>query len=295
MAIFNGIGAAMVTPFGKDGDIDYDVLDTYIDSLIDGGVDALLPFGTTGEPATVTVSEYEKATRFIVNKVGGRAPVIVGAGSNSTALACERAKKAREYGADGVLVVTPYYNKCTQKGIVEHYKAVAQAAEIPVIAYNVPSRTCVDILPTTIAELSKIDGIVGIKEAIGDIDRLQDAAKVCDETGFDLYCGDDSLTTIAMALGACGTISVAANAAPQLMSELYAMCADGNYEKARKLQFMLADFIHSLFCEVNPIPIKKAMQLLGIDVGAPRLPLTELEPEHTELLEKSMRGIGLLQ
>ena len=295
MAIFNGCGAAMVTPFGKDGNRDYSVLERYIEHLIGGGVTALVPFGTTGEPPTVSHDEYEKATRFIIKRVAGRVPVIVGAGSNSTAAACEKADFARELGADAVLVVTPYYNKCTQRGIVEHYKAVAAAAKIPVIAYNVPTRTCVNIMPKTIAELAKIDGVVGIKEASGDIDQFQDTAKVCAERGFELYCGDDSLTTIAIALGARGIISVAANPAPKQMSELCKLCLDGNFAEARALQFKLNEFIHSLFCEVNPIPAKKAMQLLGIDVGAPRLPLTELEPEHTKLLESTMRGIGLIK
>lgn len=295
MAIFKGCGAAMVTPFGKDGNIDYAVLERYIEHLIDGGVSALVPFGTTGEPPTVSQAEYDAALRFIIERVDGRVPVIAGAGSNSTDSAAKKAANAKKIGADAVLVVTPYYNKCTQRGIVEHYKAVAYAAEIPVLAYNVPTRTCVNIAPETIAELSKIAGVVGIKEASGDIDQFQDAAKVCADTGFDLYCGDDSLTTIAMALGALGTISVAANPAPREMSKLCALCLDGKFEKARALQFKLNEFIHSLFCEVNPIPVKKAMQLLGIDVGIPRLPLTELEPEHVELLRSTMRGVGLVK
>lgn len=293
MALFKGVGAAMVTPFGKDGNVDYDVLERYIEHLISGGTSALLPFGTTGEPATVTPSEYEKAVEFIVQKAKGRVPVIVGAGSNSTAIACEHAKTAKELGADGVLVVTPYYNKCTQRGIVEHYKAVAKAGA-PVIVYNVPSRTCVNIIPKTLAELAEIDNIVGIKEARGDIDQFQDTAKVCAETGLALYCGDDSLTTVSIALGGTGVISVAANPAPKYMSELCNLCFNGDYESARALQFKLSEFIHSLFCEVNPIPVKKAMQLLGFDVGLPRLPLTELEPEHTARLTAAMKDIGLI-
>lgn len=295
MALFKGIGAAMVTPFAKDGQIDYDVLDRYIEHLISGGVSALFPFGTTGEPATVTPEEYEKASKFIVKQVRGRVPVIIGAGSNSTAAAAHKAELARSFGADGILVVTPYYNKCTQKGIVEHYKAVCKAARIPVICYNVPTRTCVNIAPQTIAELAKIDNMIGIKEASGDIDQFQDAAKVCADIDFDMYCGDDSLTVIAAALGCLGTISVAANPAPKQMSDMYALCAAGHFDKARELQFRLNEFIHSLFCEVNPIPVKKAMQLLGIDVGIPRLPLTEMEPQHTELLKQKMTEVGLIK
>lgn len=295
MSLFKGIGAAMVTPFDKNGNIDYDVLERYIEHLIGNGVSALLPFGTTGEPATVTYEEYEKATRFIIQKTAHRVPVIVGAGSNSTAIAANKASSAASFGADGVLVVTPYYNKCTQRGIVEHYKAVAKAAKVPVIVYNVPTRTCVNIAPATIKELAKIDNVVAIKEASGDIDQFQDAAKICADIGFDLYCGDDSLTTIAMALGSLGTISVAANPAPKAMTELCAYCAAGKFDKARELQFKLNEFIHSLFSEVNPIPVKKAMQLIGFEVGAPRLPLTELEPEHCVRLEKAMREVGLIK
>lgn len=294
MAIFKGCGVAMVTPFGKAGKIDYAILEQYIEHLLNGGVNALLPFGTTGEPATIHPDEYETATRFIVERVNGRVPVIVGAGSNSTVHAAELASKAKSLGADGVLVVTPYYNKCTQHGIVEHYKAVVNASKVPVLAYNVPTRTCVNIAPKTLIELKKI-GVVGIKEASGDIDQFQDAAKVCDDIGMDLYCGDDSLTTIAVAMGALGTISVAANPAPKLMSELCNLCLNGDFKSARQLQFRMNEFIHSLFVEVNPIPAKKAMQLLGIDVGTPRLPLTELEPEHTELVKAKMQELGLIK
>ncbi len=294
MSIFKGIGAAMVTPFGSDGGIDYDVLERYIEHLISNGVSALLPFGTTGEPATVTPDELKAAVPFIKKKVNGRVPVIVGAGSNSTATAVQNVELVKSLGADAALVVTPYYNKCTQKGIVEHYKAVAKVG-LPVICYNVPTRTCVNIAPATIAELAKIKGLVGIKEASGDIDQFQDAAKVCADVGFDLYCGDDSLTVIAMALGSLGTISVAANPAPREMSEMCALCEKGKYKEARALQFKLNEFIHSLFCEVNPIPVKKAMQLIGFDVGAPRLPLTELEPEHVARLEKAMREVDLIK
>lgn len=294
MSVFKGCGAAMVTPFGKDGEIDYAVLEQYIEHLISNGVSALLPFGTTGEPPTVSPAEYKKATEFIVSHAKGRVPVIVGAGSNSTAHAAEKAAAAKSYGADGVLVVTPYYNKCTQKGIVEHYKAVVKAACVPVIAYNVPTRTCVNIAPQTLTELKKI-GVVGVKEASGDIDQFQAAAKVCHDVGLDLYCGDDSLTTIAIALGSLGTISVAANVAPKEMSELCKLCFENKFEKARELQFRLAEFIHTLFIEVNPIPVKKAMQYIGIDVGSPRLPLTELEPEHAAKLKAEMINIGLLK
>ena len=293
MALFTGVGAAMVTPFGKDGNIDYAVLDKYIEHLIAGGVSALLPFGTTGEPATVSAEEYEKATAFIIAHAKGRVPVIVGAGSNSTATAYDHACTAKRLGADGVLVVTPYYNKCTQRGIVEHYKAVAKAG-IPIIAYNVPSRTGVNILPSTVKELAAIDGVVGIKEACGNIEQFQNTAKVCTQTGLSMYSGDDGITATAMLMGCKGVISVAANPAPSLMSELCALCLQNKFTDAQALQFKLNDFISALFCEVNPIPVKKAMQLIGFEVGAPRLPLTDLEPQHTELLKSTMRELELI-
>lgn len=294
MSLFKGCAAAMITPFGADGQINYPVLEQYIEHLLSNGISALFPFGTTGEPPTVSPAEYKKATEFIVSRVNKRVPVIVGAGSNSTAAAAEKAAAAKSYGADGVLVVTPYYNKCTQKGIVEHYKAVVKAAGVPVLAYNVPTRTCVNILPQTLAELKKI-GVVGVKEASGDIDQFQDAARICYDVGLDLYCGDDSLTTIAIALGSLGTISVAANPAPKEMVELCNLCFMNKYEKARALQFRLAEFIHTLFIEVNPIPVKKAMQLIGIDAGAPRLPLTELEEEHVKKLKAEMVKAGIIK
>ncbi|MCH5160430.1 MAG: 4-hydroxy-tetrahydrodipicolinate synthase [Clostridiales bacterium] len=291
MAIFTGVGAAMVTPFGFDG-VDYAVLEHYIEHLISGGVSALIPFGTTGEPSAVTHDEYVEATRFIIDRVKSRVPVIVGAGSNSTAVALQKAAECKALGADGVLVVTPYYNKCTQNGLVEHYHAVAEAAQLPVIAYNVPSRTGVNIEPNTIARLAK-HGVVGIKEASGDIDRIQNVAQVCHDVGLDLYCGNDNLTTVFYAMGGKGVISVAANPAPKHFCELTDFCEKGDYASARQLQFKLNDYIAALNIEVNPIPVKKALQLLGIDVGRPRLPLTELEPQHTETLKHTMQQVGL--
>lgn len=293
MELFKGIAAAMVTPFGRDGNIDYDVFGRYVEHLIAGGVSALVPFGTTGEPATLSPDEYAKGIEFVVKRVGKRVPVIVGAGSNSTATAVEHASVAAKLGADGLLVVTPYYNKCTQRGIIEHYKAVA-AVGTPIIVYNVPSRTGVNIEPCTLEELAKLPNIVGIKEASGNIDRLQSLAAVCDKTGLSLYCGDDGLTVVTCALGGSGVISVAANPAPQLMARLYSLCGGGDYAAARKLQFELDGFIDALFCEVNPIPAKKAMQLLGFEVGAPRLPLTEMEKEHTAVLRDKMKELDLL-
>lgn len=294
MKLFKGVGAAMVTPFGNDGNIDYKVLDKYIEHLLSGGVSALLPFGTTGELPNITADEYAEGLKFIVKKVGGRVPVIVGAGSNSTKKAYKQACVAKDCGANGVLVVTPYYNKCTQLGIVEHYREVAKA-ELPIITYNVPSRTGVNIAPGTLAKLATVKGVVGIKEASGNIATFQAVAKVCAETGLALYSGNDELTAVGMALGCSGVISVAASPAPEYVNKLCELCFANDYKAARELQFKLDEFIAALFCEVNPIPVKKAMQLLGFGVGAPRLPLTELEPEHMERLKCAMKEIGLLK
>ena len=295
MSIFNGIGAAMVTPFGSDGKINYSVLEAYIEHLIYGGVKALIPFGTTGESSTVTDSEFEQATKFIIEHTRRRVPVIVGAGSNNTKRAAYKCAVASKLKADAVLVVTPYYNKCTQRGIVEHYKAVAKEAKVPIVLYNVPYRTCVNIEPETLVELKKISGVTAIKEACGDIDAVRQTAEVCGQIGLDLYCGDDALTVTTMALGAVGGISVAANLLPEKMNTLCSMCLSGDYALARSIQFGLSEFIECLFCEVNPIPVKKALQLYGIDVGLPRLPLTELEHEHTNRLQNSMRELGLIK
>lgn len=293
MSLFKGVGVAMVTPFNKSGDVNYDIFNDYLAHLILGGVNALIPLGTTGEPATVSDSEYEKVLAAITSKVEGRNKIIVGAGSNSTATAVKHVKTAKRFGVNGVLVVTPYYNKCTQNGLIEHYKAVADCG-LPVIAYNVPSRTGVNIAPETISKLAEIENVVAIKESCSDINHFLDCAKVCNEVGLDMYCGDDGLTTAAMAMGASGVISVAANVVPRYIVELVRHCENNDYKRARALQFKLNEFIHSLFCEVNPIPVKKAMQLIGIDVGAPRLPLTELEEEHTKRLEAAMREVGLI-
>lgn len=295
MSVFSGVGAAMVTPFDKNGNINFSVLESYIEHLINGGIKALIPFGTTGESSTVTDKEFEDTVRFIVEKTHRRVPVIVGAGSNNTLRAAYKCAAARRLKADAVLVVTPYYNKCTQHGIIEHYKAVAKEAKIPIVLYNVPYRTCVNIEPKTLVELKKINGVVGIKEASGDIEHIRETAEVCAETGLDLYCGDDALTVTTMALGGIGAISVAANVTPEPMDKMCSLCISGDYNSAREIQFSLSELISSLFCEVNPIPVKKALQLLGIDVGLPRLPLTELEKAHTTRLKSAMRDIGLIK
>lgn len=293
MSIFTGSCAAMVTPFGADGKISVDALHKLIDKLIAGGTNAVVVAGTTGEPATMTKPERDFLLTETISYVNKRIPVIAGTGSNSTAAAVENSVNAEKLGADALLVVTPYYNKCTQKGLVAHYAEIAKSVSKPIILYNVPTRTRVNIEPETVYDLAKLNNVCAIKEANGEIDHIQAMSRVVFETGIDMYTGDDSLTMISYALGGIGLISVAANVVPEKMSELCRLCEGGNYEKAKELTFKLMPLMKALFSEVNPIPAKKALQLVGVDVGAPRLPLTECEPVHTEMLRLALNGLGI--
>ncbi len=290
MAIFEGSGAALITPFDENG-VNYDAFGKLIDYQLKNGSGALFVLGTTGEPATMSRSERDGAVSFAVERAARRVPVIVGSGCNCTAEAVQSSLRAQELGADGLLVVTPYYNKCTQNGLYEHYRAVCDAVDIPVIAYNVPTRTNVNINPDTAARLSTLKNMTGLKEASGDIDQLQAVAAAI-ENKMDLYIGDDSLTAVAYCLGAKGVISVAANVVPKVMATLTNLCAKGNFAAARALQFELIPLMSALFCEVNPIPVKKAMSLIGLDCGVPRLPLTEAMPAHTELIAEALEKIS---
>lgn len=291
MSLFKGSAVALVTPFTKDG-VDFEALDRLLHYQTSNGTSALFVLGTTGEPATMTKSERDEAVKFTLRRVKGKLPVIVGAGSNSTAAAVENAKNAQALGADGLLVVTPYYNKCTQNGLVEHYRAVCESVDIPVIAYNVPTRTKVNINPETAARLCELKNMSGIKEASGDIDQIQALAAAI-EGGMDFYIGDDSLTTVAYCLGAKGVISVAANVIPRVMADLTALCEKGKFDEARKMQFKLMPLMSALFCEVNPIPAKKAMEFISLPCGKPRLPLTEMEEAHAKILKDALHSLGL--
>lgn len=294
MALFRGVGVALVTPFNGDGAVDLDALDKLLSHVIDGGADALFACGTTGEPSTMTIDERETVIRACVQKAKGKIPVFAGSGGNNTQEVIRFSRACESWGADGLLVVTPYYNKCTQNGAYAHYKAVSDSVHIPIIAYNVPTRTGFNLAPATVARLSELPNVRGIKEASGDIDQMLDVARLtCDK--LDFYSGDDSLTVPAMSVGAKGVISVAANVIPRQMHELTELCRSGDYEQAARLSFTLSPFIKALFCEVNPIPCKKALQLLGINAGAPRMPLTELESEHVELVKREMQKLGLIQ
>ena len=292
MSVFKGVGVALITPFDENG-INFDAFGNIIEFLIENKADALCVCGTTGEPSTMTKEEKSAAIAFAVKKVAGRVPVVAGCGCNNTAETVENAKTAQALGADALLIVTPYYNKCTQNGLIAHYSAVANSVDIPIIVYNVPGRTGVNILPRTAFKLSEIKNIVAIKEAGGNIDQLQELVRLT-EGKMDVYLGEDALTYVGMALGAKGVISVAANAAPALMRNITESAFRGEWEKARAQQLKLLPFIKNLFCEVNPIPAKKAMCLLGFNAGVPRLPLTEMEEENALKLRDSMRELGLI-
>lgn len=292
MALFKGAGVALVTPFSENG-VNYDALDALLTHVLDGGADALFACGTTGEPSTMTKEERTSVISACVKKAKGRVPVFAGSGGNNTAEAIAFSQTCEKLGVDGLLVVTPYYNKCTQNGAYAHYKAISDSVHIPIIAYNVPTRTGFNLAPATIARLAELKNVRGIKEASGDIDQMLEVARLV-RGKMDFYSGDDSLTVPSMSIGAKGVISVAANVIPRQMHDIVSLCEKGNYEQAASLAFTVYPFVKKLFCEVNPIPCKKALQLMGIDAGTPRLPLTEMEPEHTEALREEMAKLGLI-
>ncbi len=286
--IFEGSGVALVTPFDKEGKVNFLMLKKLIEFQIAGGTRALIVLGTTGEASSVTEDERSEIIRFCVRETGGRIPVIVGAGSNSTDIAKLRAVEAEFLGADGLLVVTPYYNKCNQEGLIAHYKAIASSTKLPIILYNVPSRTGVNILPDTVRKLAEEQNIVGIKEASGNIAQIEQMIRTL-PPDFPVYSGDDSLTLPLMTLGARGVISVTANCYPDLVSDLCDFALDNDYVHAKAVNDRLYKVNKGLFLDVNPICVKAYMNILGFDVGAPRLPLTEPSPqvrEHLEALNK---------
>ena len=282
--LFKGCSTALITPFKKDGSVNFNVFKKIIDYQINNGVSSLVFLGTTGESSTLTEVEREEVVKFAVEYVNKRVPVIIGAGSNSTSEAIKRSVRFEELGADALLHVTPYYNKTTQKGLIEHYSKIAHAVKIPIILYNVPSRTGINILPQTVFELSKVKNIVGIKEASGNIEQVAEISRICGKD-FAIYSGDDALTLAILCLGGSGVISVASNALPKKMVEICEHYFIGNIEHARELQFKMNPFIKLMFSEVNPIPIKYTMKKVGFDCGKPRLPL--LEP-----LNKAKLSIG---
>lgn len=294
MAIFKGAGVAIVTPMKENLEINYDKLDELLEEQIAEGTDSIIICGTTGESATMTEEEHVKAVRFTVERVNHRIPVIAGTGSNSTATAIALSKEAQKDGADGILVVTPYYNKATQNGLIAHYTAIADAANIPLIMYNVPSRTGCALQPQTIAHLVKnVPNIVGVKEASGDIGNVAKIMHLCDGN-IDLYSGNDDQVVPLLSLGGIGVISVLSNVAPRYVHDMVYKYLEGDMAGSCKMQLDAIPLCSALFCEVNPIPVKAAMNLQGKHVGSLRAPLTEIEPAHKELLEKAMKEFGCL-
>lgn len=291
--IFQGAGVAIITPFTEDG-VNFDELGRIIEDQIAGGTDAIIITGTTGESATMSDWEHKAAIKYAVEKTAGRIPVIAGTGSNETAYAVQLSQFAESVGADALLVVTPYYNKCTQKGLITHFTTIADAVNIPIILYNVPSRTGVNIQVATYKELAKHPRIVAVKEASGDLSAV---AKIRHACGDDLaiYSGNDDQIVPIMSLGGKGVISVLSNVAPKLVHDICQSYLDGNVQEASKLQIDNIDLISALFCEVNPIPVKVAMRMIGYEAGPLRLPLTEMEPEHEELLKNVLAAHGLLK
>lgn len=295
MAIFKGAGVAIVTPFHEDGSVNYEAFAKQIDFQVDNGTDAIIVCGTTGEASTLTHEEHLDVICFCVKQVAGRIPVIAGTGSNCTETAIYLSKEAEKAGVDGILVVTPYYNKCTQKGLYEHFKMVAESVKVPMILYNIPGRTGgVLIQPETVVRLcTEVENIVGVKDATGDISEVAKLMSIAGDK-VDVYSGNDDQVVPILSLGGKGVISVLSNVAPRQTHDMCAKFFDGDVEGSRDIQLSAIELIKGLFSEVNPIPVKKAMNLMGMEAGPMRRPLTEMEPEHAAVLEKAMKDFGIL-
>lgn len=293
MAIFKGAGVAIVTPFKEDGSVDFDNYGELIEWQITEGTDAIISCGTTGEASTMTDEEQIEVVEYCVNKVAGRVPVIGGAGSNDTKHGVNLSVEIARLGVDGLLQVTPYYNKATQKGLVHHYTAIADAVDVPIILYSVPGRTGVNIKPSTVLELSKHPNIVAIKEASGNISQCAEIARIMPE-GFSLYSGNDDMITPLMALGGDGVISVLSNVAPKQTHDMVQKFLDGDIAGSIKLQLDMKPLIDSLFAEVNPIPVKAALHIMGKSEMNFRLPLCTPEDSTMALLEKELKAAGII-
>ena len=294
MAIFKGAGVAIVTPMKENLEINYDKLDEMLEEQIAGGTDAIIICGTTGESATMTEEEHSEAIRFTVERVKHRIPVIAGTGSNSTATAVQLSKGAMEDGADALLLVTPYYNKATQNGLIAHYTKICTETPLPAILYNVPSRTGCSIQPKTLAHLVKnVDSIAGVKEASGNIGNVAEIMHLCDGN-IDLYSGNDDQVVPLLSLGGIGVISVLSNVAPKYVHDMVMKYLDGDVKGSAKMQLDAIPLCSALFCEVNPIPVKAALNMMGKNVGSLRAPLTEMEDAHKEVLRQAMKDFGLL-
>lgn len=291
--VFTGVCPALVTPFHESGSIDFDAFAKLIDYQISSGVDAVCVCGTTGESATLSPEEHNAAVDFCVRQTSGRVKVIAGTGSNNTASAVELSRHAQDLGADALLIVTPYYNKTTQNGLIQHYEAIASQTDLPIILYNVPSRTGVSFAPDTYQRLAQIPNINGVKEASGDLTLVIRTRERCPED-FYIWSGNDDQTVPMMALGGKGVISVASNIIPEIMAEMSHLCLDGVFDVASKLQMEYMPLFDALFAEVNPIPIKAAMELLGMCSGHLRLPLCRPSPAVLERLKKELTQLNLL-
>jgi len=290
MSIFTGSGVAIVTPFTKEG-IDFEAFGKLIEYQISEGTDAIIVCGTTGEPSTMTKEEREQAIQFAIRTVNKRVPVIAGTGGNNTAEVMKASRKAQDLGADALLIVTPYYNKTTQKGLIEHYTAIADIVDIPIIIYNVPGRTGLNMAPETLKQLSKHPNICGMKEASGNISQIVEMARLCGDS-IDLYSGNDDHVLPLLSLGAKGVISVVANVIPNDVHEMVAQYMAGNIEESRRLQFKINSLYEALFIEVNPIPVKTALNLLGFSAGILRPPLTTMSEKNLDFLKQRLIEYG---
>lgn len=295
MSIFTGAGVAIVTPFKPNGEVNYDKFAEHIEFQIKNHTDAIIVCGTTGEASTLSHEEHLDVIRFCVKQVAGRIPVIAGTGSNCTETAVYLSKEAEKAGVDGLLVVTPYYNKATQKGLLEHFTIVAESVKVPILLYNIPGRTGgVNILPETVVSLCKnVPNIVGVKDATDNFSQMARLMAMADGC-VDLYSGNDNQVVPIMALGGKGVISVLSNIAPQQTHDMCAKFLEGDVAGSREIQLKAVSLIDALFCEVNPIPVKKAMNLMGMEAGPLRRPLTEMEDVNAARLEKEMKEFGLL-
>lgn len=293
MSIFTGAGVAIVTPMKENGEVNFEKLGEILEEQIAGQTDAIIICGTTGESSTLTHEEHLDAIKYTIDKVNKRIPVIAGTGSNCTQTAIYLSQEAEKYGADGLLLVTPYYNKATQQGLIAHYTAIANSVKLPIILYNVASRTGCNIEPKTAAYLAEhVENIVGIKEASGNISQVAEIAALT-QGKMDIYSGNDDQIVPILSLGGKGVISVLSNVAPKYTHDIVAKFMEGKVEESRDMQLKALPLIHALFCEVNPIPVKTALNLMGKEVGSLRMPMTEMEDAHQKVLKKAMKDFGI--
>ena len=290
--IFKGCGTAIVTPFTETG-VNFEEFGKLLEDQVKNKVDAIIVCGTTGEASTMTTEEKQKTIKFAIDTVAGRVPVIAGTGGNCTATAVEMTKYAESVGADGALIVTPYYNKTTQDGLVKHYETIAKETKLPIIVYSVPSRTGVNITPDTCVKLSKIENIVAIKEASANLSQIAEIKALCGDE-LNVYSGNDDQIIPILSVGGIGVISVLSNVAPEFTHNMVQNYFDGNVAKATEMQLKSIELIKALFCEVNPIPVKGALNMLGWNMGEPRLPLVPLTEKGTAQMEKALKNFGLL-